>query len=299
MLKKKTNIPIYKLYGEQTQWPTSDFIHCESIAVRSKLHNWQIQSHQHHALCQLLYLESGRAQIQLDDQHHRMNDGQLLFVPQMCVHAFKFNKNAIGQVITIAYPFIIELNRQMDNLESTLQHPAIHNLTDDEASNRTKSAFKSLAIEYQCNALHRDLRIKSMLTEILIWLSRNIKKSAPKSMQENERSGQHLATFSRMIEADYSKHHLVTYYARKIGITAAHLNIISRQTTGKSALNLIHERLLLEAKRNLVYTNLSISSLSYTLGFADPAYFTRFFKRNSGTSPKEFRDQTKTLYKNF
>ena len=118
-------------------------------------------------------------------------------------------------------------------------------------------------------------------------------------MQEDEKSGQHLATFSRMIEQDYSKHHLVTYYARKIGITAAHLNIISRQITGKSALNLIHERLLLEAKRNLVYTNLSISTLSYTLGFADPAYFTRFFKRNSGASPKEFRNQTKMLYKNF
>jgi len=56
----------------------------------------------------------------------------------------------------------------------------------------------------------------------------------------------------------------------------------------------VHERMLLEAKRNLVYTSMTISVVSYTTGFSDPAYFTRFFKRQTGMSPKEFRKRVGT-----
>ncbi len=57
----------------------------------------------------------------------------------------------------------------------------------------------------------------------------------------------------------------------------------------KNALQLIHERVLLEAKRNLIYTVQSVSQISYGLGFNDPAYFSRFFKRLTGQPPKAFR----------
>src|ERR1700716_1495044 len=52
-----TDIPVYKLYGEHDQWLTPDMVHCESIAARSQLHNWQIKPHQHHGLFQILYLK--------------------------------------------------------------------------------------------------------------------------------------------------------------------------------------------------------------------------------------------------
>ena len=54
--------------------------------------------------------------------------------------------------------------------------------------------------------------------------------------------------------------------------------------------------MLLEAKRNLVYTAMAVSEVSYALGFSDPAYFTRFFKRQSGWSPRDFRTRAKTLF---
>lgn len=81
----------------------------------------------------------------------------------------------------------------------------------------------------------------------------------------------------------------VAHYAHEIGVTPAHLNVLCRQTVDKSALEMIHERLMLEARRNLVYTSMTISQVSYATGFSDPAYFTRFFKREAGVSPKEFR----------
>jgi AraC family transcriptional activator of pobA len=99
-----------------------------------------------------------------------------------------------------------------------------------------------------------------------------------------------------MVDESYSKHYPVAWYAEQIGITAAHLNVLCRQAANQSALELIHARVLLEAKRNLVYTSMTVSVVSYTLGFSDPAYFTRFFKRQTGMSPKDFRMQAKSQF---
>lgn len=290
------NVPVFKLYGEQEQWLTPDLVHCESIAARSQLHNWQIKSHQHNGLFQMLYLQAGNTKIQLDDKHHTMHAGQVLLVPQMCIHGFKFDKNAVGYVITIAYPLITRIARQMGDAIATLSSPSIHSLMDDDESIHARMAFSALDNEYKRHAPHRNLLIESLLTTILIWASRNSLHYSLENTQDNEKSSKHFAHFGRLIEESYSSHHLVTYYARKIGITPAHLNVIARQTTGKSALELIHERLLLEAKRNLVYTTMTVSVVSYALGFSDPAYFTRFFKRHIGLSPKDFRKQAGTLF---
>ncbi len=59
------SVPVFKLYGETTAWPTPDLIHCESIPERSKIHEWEIKPHRHGDLVQLLYVQSGRAVLKL------------------------------------------------------------------------------------------------------------------------------------------------------------------------------------------------------------------------------------------
>ncbi|KFX71723.1 hypothetical protein TMS3_0107315 [Pseudomonas taeanensis MS-3] len=77
----------------------------------------------------------------------------------------------------------------------------------------------------------------------------------------------------------------------KVQLSAAHLNALCRRLAGQSALQLINQRLLLEAKRCLVYTAMTINQVSDSLVFSEPAYFSRFFKRGSGLTPKAFRLQ--------
>ena len=64
---------------------------------------------------------------------------------------------------------------------------------------------------------------------------------------------------------------------------------MARAATGRPATGLIEERLIREARRNLVYTNLPVSTVAYALGFSDPAYFSRVFSRATGLSPRAFR----------
>lgn len=288
------SVPVYKLYGEHEQWPTPDMVHCELIADRSKLHDWQIKLHQHHGLVQLLYLKGGDARACLDGRYIDMQAGQVAMVPQMCVHGFRFEPNAVGHVVTLAAPMVKRLTEGMEGAATWPTSPRICDVQPDQQP-QVDMAFKVLQDEYLSNHSHRNGLIESMLTSILIWLHRHLPAAASETSSEIDRGVQHFRAFSELIENHYTEQWSVSRYADQLGITAAHLNALCRRIVGQSALQLIHQRVILAAKRNLVYTSMTISVVSYTLGFADPAYFTRYFKRQVGVSPKEFRRQAATL----
>ena len=96
--------------------------------------------------------------------------------------------------------------------------------------------------------------------------------------------------FRELVEKHYRDHPPLDFYARKLGVTTARLNACCRVTTGKSSLALINDRLLTEAKRNLLYSDMTVSEIGAALGYGDPAYFNRFFSRGVGLSPGRFRD---------
>ena len=290
----QVSVPVYQLYGEREQWPTPDMVHCELIADRSKLHDWQIKLHQHHGLMQLLYLKGGDARVGLDARYQDMKPGQLVVVPQMCVHGFRFAPNAVGHVVTMGYPLASRLAQAIDDAGVLPAGPQIHTVQPAE-SERIALAFSTLQEEYLGNRPHRTAMIEAMLTTLLVWTGRRMQRSVAEPGQAADRGRRHFSTFNQLIEAHYTEQWPVERYARVIGITPAHLNNLCRQIVGHSALELIHQRVVLAAKRNLVYTSMTVSVVSHTLGFSDPAYFTRFFKRQVGVSPKEFRKQAATL----
>jgi AraC family transcriptional activator of pobA len=97
------------------------------------------------------------------------------------------------------------------------------------------------------------------------------------------------ARFEALLESHVLEHWTVGRYAEALAITPTHLSRITRDATGHAASQLIEERLVREARRNLVYTNLPISTVAFALGFEDPAYFSRVFARATGQSPRGFR----------
>lgn len=109
--------------------------------------------------------------------------------------------------------------------------------------------------------------------------------------QRPSRGQELLARFTRLVGQDFRQQRSVEAYAMQLDISPANLNTLARRFAGHTALGLLHQRLLLEAKRELVYTSMTISQISDLLGFSEPAYFSRFFKRMTGRSPKDFRQQ--------
>lgn len=287
---RKIDVPTYELYGEHQLWPTPDLVHCESIADRSRLHDWQIRPHRHHGLLQWLHLRRGRARVVLDDARLDIPGGRVVVVPELCVHGYEFSAEAQGSVVTLACPLIDRLGRDADQTWSALAAPGVYKLGRGADDAHAAMAFATVAREYRGHALHRDLLLEAALASILVWLERHAARSVAEHGAQS--SGQrHFRRFRQLLEEHYAEHWSIERYAAQLGITAAHLNALCRQWAERSALDLVHERIVLEARRSLVYTSMAVSVVSYSLGFSDPAYFTRFFKRRVGLSPREFRQR--------
>ncbi|WP_426294845.1 helix-turn-helix domain-containing protein [Dyadobacter endophyticus] len=91
------------------------------------------------------------------------------------------------------------------------------------------------------------------------------------------------------IETNYRKQRKADFYANELSLSAKRLNELTRASFGKTVSQMINERLILEAKREIGYLRKPIKEISYELGFSEPAYFTRFFGKQTGFTPEEFR----------
>ena len=105
------------------------------------------------------------------------------------------------------------------------------------------------------------------------------------------RESKQFSEFKALLESHYSHHWPISRYAQRLGMSETSLNRLCRALCGATAFHLVQQRLALEARRRLMYVTGSVHSIASELGFADAAYFSRFFRRQTGVSPNEFRRQ--------
>ncbi len=285
-------IPIFKLYGESSDWHTPDLIHSESIAERSRQHNWEIRPHRHSDLVQLLYIQEGEATAQMDGIEHAPQTPCVLLIAKMCVHSFRFSSDVKGYILSLAAPLLQQMSDHPGHQHTALHESGCYTLRDER--DLIDTLFATLDREYRDSAPGRELLLESVVNAIMVLLSRHAFIRTEEPDQRKDRSSRYVARFSQLVEQHYKSHRSIEEYASALGITSAHLNALCQRFAGRSALQITHERLMLEAKRNIIYTTMTIGEVSDSLGFTEPAYFTRFFKRFTGVSPKTYRKNSGT-----
>lgn len=106
-----------------------------------------------------------------------------------------------------------------------------------------------------------------------------------------------LKNYRAKIEESFREQHEVGAYAALLHISAGYLSEVVKAQSGKPAITHIQERLVLEARRLLFHTPSSVKEIAFDLGFADASYFTRFFKRETGVTPAEYRAGSREMYR--
>lgn len=286
-----SDVPRFFLYGEESDSNNSEFVHVETIAARSETRGWRIKPHRHGKLFQILVLDNGNAKISLDNKKIHVNDASVIAIPTGVVHGFVFSPNTEGYVVSIAEPMIQHsaLSYAESVFETVLDKPRVLSFsTEDKVLTQLHDYCNLLSSELNAHDVGMRQASEWLAKMILLTLFRAIKQQDEETNVGGSINS-HYYQFQKLLENNYRRHWTVAQYAQALQTSVSTLNRVCRKSKGVAAKAIIAERLFVEAKRSLLYTQLHVDQIAYNLGFEDPAYFSRFFKNKSGLSPTSFR----------
>jgi AraC family transcriptional activator of pobA len=277
--RSNSTIKVYNLFGESGDLP--DVVHCETIASRSILHDWVVAVHRHARLHQVLLIERGGGEATLDGRVYPLRSMHMINVPVGHVHGFSFEPGTEGWVLTIAAEILDEALLASEGLRSVLARSAVL-----RGPPQIRATMKQIFTEFAGRNFGRAHVLRSLSGTMVGLVAREL---ARETSDDSAADSDLVRRFEALVEQHHLKHWTVSDYAGALAISPTHLNRLTRAATGDTASHLILNRLIREARRNLVYTNLPVSKIAYALGFDDPAYFSRVYAAATGLSPRDFR----------
>lgn len=157
--------------------------------------------------------------------------------------------------------------------------------------------FTHMEHEFNSGERYSEKIIQAYLFVLLTEIER-LNQSLEKQQTRNSKY-EILHRFKQLLNERFRETTSISEFANLLNITPNYLNIVVKETTGKTANTLMHERVFLEAKRLLIQQHADITQIAYDLGFKDASYFSRFFRRVSGQSPSEFRADMYKMYQHL
>ena len=276
-------VPTYGLYGEPQTGPPEFWIHAETIESRSRLHNWEIKQHRHETFFQILQIRTGEGDALFGRDTRRLVPGTVVVVPPGVVHGFRFSHDLNGQVITM---LATRVSARPGCLMRFMARPWLFRVAPDPEGDYLMTTLDRIEHELALHFSPRAALLEACLDVFLTLAADRIDSGGdPAETSARDR----IARLNTLIGAHYKQHRPAAFYAAELGVSVTHLNRIARAGTGKSLNELLTDRLISEARRNLVFSLLSIQQIAYELGYSDPAYFTRAFLRATGETPGAFR----------
>lgn len=280
--------PLFGLYGEAIQALAPGFVHIEDIEARSRALDWRIDSHRHANLFQVLCIFEGESRVQLDEHVRSLGSGSVIAIPLGVVHAFRFAPGTEGVVLTIAEEVLAE-SPGHSHFEPLMQAPQLMSFEpSDKQFRQLKDQLSVIAEELEQGSTGHSLMLISLVRIVLTILIRRLEDTRL-DVTAGQSASEILRRFRKLLEQHYATPWSVARYAAELNTSVSSLNRRCKRYVGSTAKSIIQNRVLLEAKRRLLYTRAPVESVAWSLGFNDPAYFSRFFSKQAGVPPGEYR----------
>lgn len=244
-----------------------------------------------HTYYEIFWILGGAGTHYVDFDGYPFLSDTFFFITPGQIHYPEIVKPLNGYVLVFTDEFLSMSRLEHDFLRGfdffhRIDHAPTLRLTKEQARPFTALCAQMHA-EYASDAFGRLVVLQSLLQNFLVLIQRAYNATP---MKVDLRAGEKLVQdFIRLIDQHFVEKQEVQDYAALIGVTAGHLTDATRETLGIPASQLIHQRLIVEAKRLFAHSNRTVAEIGYHLKFADPSYFARFFKRESGLSPTQFK----------
>ncbi|MFY0681044.1 MAG: helix-turn-helix domain-containing protein [Thalassovita sp.] len=273
-------IPTYALYGEQNLLP--DLLHCERIQDRAGPNAGRISAHRHAQLHQVFLILTGKATLKVEGRNMHLNAPVLINMPRGTVHGFQFSERADGFVFTSPCDELPEVFARSDALCERLNHAAAA-----KPAPQLIEMFNHILAEHHDRKPGRSLMLRGMACQILCETARALPEAPNK--EASTRYEQIMQAFQNLVQENFRRRWRISDYADALAVTPTHLGRVVRASTGASATAFLEAILFQEACRQLAYTRIDIRQVGFDLGFDDPAYFSKMFRKRVGVSPSQYR----------
>jgi AraC family transcriptional activator of pobA len=243
----------------------------------------------------LVFVKKGNSRHWVDGVSYTIRPETLYFATPQQIHVKEKSEPLQGMFIYFTEEFL-----QLEENHLLLQLPVILNPDNQHEVSLTPEhlvfiddILKKMLVEFNSGKDWRNSMLLSYLRVLLIYVSRLYIEQ-----YENTSSSDNLLLrkFRAHIDRQFTALHQVADYAQLLSISPGHLNDLVKTQSGKTAMEHIHDRIVLEAKRHLLHTEWSMKEIAHNLGFQDAAYFGRFFKRLTGGTPAAFRASIREMY---
>jgi len=226
-----------------------------------------------HAFYSLVWFTEGTGFYVVDFQEYEIKKDRIFFVSPKQVHNWDYSENSRGYVLMID-------NTLATELQAETLYPYIDNTSEN---NLLENIFNNLLDEFKRQDNLSDRHIKSGIT-YLYALSERL---AGESNNHQPLANDNIQNLRRLVYENHNLHK-VEDYARKMNLPEDTFNTLVKTSTGISAKQYILDLKITEAKRQLIYSHFNINEIAFNLGFEDPSYFTRLFKKKTSLSPSAF-----------
>lgn len=294
MKSKSENIPVYSLHnfslleGESKQF---------QVEVFDANRHFSVQYPHRHDFFEVLYLSKGSGFHVIDGNKYEIKPPCVFFMSPGQAHKIEFSSDIEGYIFIFTAEFYL-INQSKQN--RLIEFPFFFTIRQDnppltlevkEDVQFLESLFKKGIAEIQKGEQYSIDLLRSLL-DLILTSSSTLYKTDENRLSKGKG---HIVVkrFFLLVEENYQLNLTVAEYADKMALTPNHLTQTVNRLTGKTSSQIIKSKQILEIKRLLVHTNLSVTEIANRLTFPDQSYFAKFFKRETGISPLQYR--TKSL----
>jgi len=289
-----TEIKTYGLVDKAGQ-PT-DFILKDMGALYDSFGGQADRPHRHDYFT-ILLIEKAKGVHAVDFKSYDLFDHCLFFIYPGQVHQLIAEGRPEGWVINFSQLFLVQHSipdRMINDVYLFNKHGETPPLPVSEDNfQHYKDIIRQIQQYSQLDSSMKDDALGALLKLMLVQSNSHCSLQKEKNPQTIEAGNQLVRHFKELIEKHYNELHKVSDYADMLAVTSDYLNKSVKSITGKSAKEFILDRILVEAKRVLLFTETTNKELAFQLGFEEPSHFSNFFKRYTNTSPIDFRNSAR------
>lgn len=242
---------------------------------------WRTEAMRSHSAPRLLFVAKGQGRITVAGLTSGYGPNNLIFIPARTMYGFEVGPTVFAQMLSIPASMI----------EDWPDEPVHLRLRDVAAQKELAAIFDSLEREIKSDKSGQARAAQHHVGLLSVFFERQVAShpTDPATDRSRTASARLVAAYSDLVERDFRHHKGIAEYAADLGVTPTHLTRCCRATSGRSALRLLKDRVIYEARVLLRETRTPVQEIAKSLGFTSAAYFTRSFQQATGQTPTGFR----------